>query len=700
MLLVLGGVKAAYANNPVSEAISNYDMTLIVIASLLTLLVGFGILRKLMRLRLAIQHGYAGSELQSRVVKTFTLVTIIPTIVISLFSIFFFYVGIQDWFNERITTVLDESVAVAEAYLEEHRSNLRGDAQAMAHDLQRDVHLSLANPAVFSQILNGQVALRSLNEAVLLQQKRVVARSLLSFSLNFDSLPDNVMAQAQQGEVVITERDDRLFAVVALDPLLESYLVISRLVDSDVLEHLESSRGAADDYRALKASISQFQIVFVIAFVLITLVLLFSIILYGMEFASRLTTPLTTVAQATERVRAGDYSIQIEEESGNEEMDRLIHHFNRMTEQLNRQRLELTQANRMLDQRRRFSETVLRGVSAGVIALDTTLAVGLCNDSALNLLGYADEKELVGRSLRSIVPELTVFLSRVLKQPGEVHQDQVTIKKLEKTLTLQVKVSAEISHKYVEGFIVTLDDITPLISAQRSAAWADVARRVAHEIKNPLTPIKLSVSRLTKKFKPDDAEGAENFDRYIDTISRHLTDIGAIVEEFSSFARMPAPSFQEVLLKPMLEKAIFSAETTYPEIEFCLYPSDANQMLICDEGQISQILTNLLKNAAESIERRDNINNKGRIEVEYHTYQGSVMLNFHDNGVGFPEELIHKIMEPYVTTRAKGTGLGLAIVKKIIEDHKGTISLANAEQGGAVISIMFPNNIALAKNKN
>ncbi len=683
-------VHSAHAEESTADALIPYNVGLITVAGIIAFVIGLAMLRKLLRLRTALKHGYAGSQLQTRVVKTFALVTIIPTIVISLFSIFFFYIGIQDWFNDRITTVLGESAAVAETYLEEHRANLQADAQAMAHDLQRDVHLSLTNPTVFSQILNGQVALRSLNEAVVLQQRQVVARSLLSFSLNFDSLPTEVVTRAREGEVALTERDDRIFAIVAIDPLLESYLVISRLVDSDVMSHLERSRGASQEYSNLKASIEQFQLVFMIAFILVTLVLLFAVILYGIEFASRMTTPLTTVAQATERVRAGDYSIQIEEGTGNEEMDRLIHHFNRMTEQLNTQRLELTQANRMLDQRRRFSETVLSGVTAGVIAIDTTLAISLCNDRALALLGYADEKELVGRSLRSVIPDLSVFLSQVMQSPGEVHEEQVTLKKGEQSVTLQVKVSAEISHQYVEGFIVTLDDITPLISAQRSAAWSDVARRVAHEIKNPLTPIKLSVERLRKKFTPQEEVGAESFNRYLDTITRHLKDIGTIVEEFSSFARMPAPTFEEVALKPMLEKAMFSAETAHSDVEFLLFPSDAEQKIVCDEGLMNQVLTNLLKNAAESIERRTDTSAKGRVEVEYHTQHGVLMLNLHDNGVGFPEQLIHKIMEPYVTTRAKGTGLGLAIVKKIIEDHKGTISLSNAEGGGAVISIMLP----------
>ncbi len=685
------------------DAANVQNLLLITGAGIIVFIIGLAIIRRLYRLHVANKHGYAGAQLQSKVVKTFTLVTIIPTIIISLFSIFFFYFVIQDWFGERLSTVLDESVAVAETYLEEHQSNLVADAKAMAYDLERNIHLTSSNPKLFGNLLNSQVELRSLNEAVIIQQKRTIARSLLSFSFNFETLPNETIARARAGEVVLSERDDRLFAVVAMEPLFETYLVVSRLVDKDVLNHLERTEGAADEYRALKDNIAQFQLIFVIAFILLTLVLLFSVILYGINFASWLATPITTVAQATERVRAGDYSIQIEEHSGSEEIDRLIHHFNRMTEQLNSGRLELIQANRMLDTRRRFSETVLRGVSAGVIALDTTLAIKLCNRPALKLLNKDHEHEITGQSLRTVIPEMTVFLARVMQRPGETHQDQITLKRHEKTRTLQVKVSAEINEKYVEGFIVTLDDITPLISAQRSAAWADVARRVAHEIKNPLTPIKLSIDRLRKKFVPEDEKEAESFNRYIDMMSRHLKDIGTIVEEFSAFARMPSAIFEQRKLKPLLEKALLSAETANPHIRYTLHANNPHQELLCDEGMMSQLFTNVLKNAGESINRSDNKEN-GTIDVEYHSEGDNLYLSFYDNGVGFPEELMDKIMEPYVTTRSKGTGLGLAIVKKIIEEHKGTIAVQNqydaGKISGAIITITFPANIALAKNND
>jgi two-component system, NtrC family, nitrogen regulation sensor histidine kinase NtrY len=670
-------------------ALENHNLTLIIIGTLVVLMVGLVLLRKLLRLRSILKLGYAGSQLQTKVIRAFTLVTILPTVVISIFSMFFFYYGLRDWFNDRITTVLEESVAVAEAYLDEHESTLRADAMAMGNDLLREMQLANANPAIFAQILNTQVALRSLAEAIVIQNNQVIARSLLSFSLSFEMLPSEVLTTALNGDVAIIDKDDRIFAVVAIDPFTNTYLVISRLLDSKVIDHIEQSKGAAADYGRLKDTINQFQVSFVVVFVLVTISLLLAVIWYGMSFASRITRPLTMVAQATERVRAGDYSIQIEEKTHNEEVDRLIRHFNRMTEQLYTQRLELTQVNRMLDQRRRFSETVLSGVSAGIIALDTTLVIGLCNASAVRLLGFAEEGEMIGRELRSLVPEFDGLLQQLL-DGDEIHQDQIVLRSGGKARTLQVKISAEISQTYIEGYIVTIDDITPLISAQRTAAWADVARRVAHEIKNPLTPIKLSAERLRKKFAPEDGAQRESFNKYLDTITRHLSDIGNIVEEFASFARMPAPRLGEVALKPLLEKAIFSSETIHPEIAFDLQMNEDGLMFTCDEGQLNQVMTNLLKNAAEGLERRENSDRQGHISIQCYADSETITVHVVDNGVGFPEELLHKLTEPYVTTRSKGTGLGLAIVKKIIEDHKGTITLSNAPSGGAVVTMVFP----------
>lgn len=677
--------------------ISNEGLVPLAIAVTAMMIISFLIFRRLLRLRNVLKRGITGSQLQNKVVKVFSLVTIIPTIIISVFSILFFYYGIKDWFNQSINTVLNESVAVAESYLEEHKTNLRADSLAMAKDLQRELHLAFTNPKLFENIVNGQVSVRTLSEAIIIQNQKIIARSNLSFSFIFETIPEHVLENARGGNVATLEMDDRLFAIVALDPVSNIYLVISRLIDAKVLNHIEESKGAAASYANVSENINNLQILFITGFIFVTIFLLLAVIWYGINFAQRLTIPLITLAQATQRVGEGDYSIQIDNIKDNDEMDMLIAHFNRMTEQLQKQRQELTQATRMLDQRRRFTETILEGVSAGIVALDNNFIITLCNHSALRLLGFKTESELRSKSLAEIIPAFEILLEKVRLNPSEVHQEQVALRHHGINFILQAKVSAESSQAYVEGFIVALDDITPLIAAQRSAAWSDVARRVAHEIKNPLTPIKLSLDRLKKKFEPDTPELKESYHKYIGTISRHIADISRIVEEFSAFARLPAPKMQEINICALLEQALFSAETMHQQITYGLVTSNPNIMLQVDEVQMSQVFTNLLKNAAESIESVENKHARGQIDVMLRHNDNAVTIDIADNGIGFPPELLPRIMEPYVSTRSKGTGLGLAIVKKIIEDHKGTISLGNRSMGGAIITISLPRPIAINK---
>jgi two-component system nitrogen regulation sensor histidine kinase NtrY len=669
----------------------NFGKSYLLIVTIAIMVASFFVGRRWLRFRGILKLGVTGSQLQNKVVKAFSLVTIIPTIIISIFSILFFYFGIKDWFNQSINTVLNESVAVAEAYLDEHKTNLRADSLAMGKDLQRDLHLAISTPNLFENIINNQVALRSLSEAIILQNQKVIARSNLSFSFIFEAIPEYVLENARSGNVAMLENEDRLFAIVALDPASEIYLIISRLIDGKVVKHIEESKGAATSFEQVKNNINNFQIFFIASFVLVTICLLLAVIWYGINFAARLSIPLISLAQATKRVGEGDYSIQIEQGANNDEMNMLIGHFNRMTAQLQAQRYEITQATVMLDQRRRFTEAILEGVSAGIVALDEHFVVRLCNYSAVMLFGLKEE-DLLDKSLAETIPELSELLENARLNPHSVHQAQISLRHHGTNYILQAKISAETSQRYVEGFIVALDDITPLIAAQRSAAWSDVARRVAHEIKNPLTPIKLSLDRLKKKFEPTDPELQESYRKYLGTISRHIADIARIVEEFAAFARLPAPKLQEINLYSLLEQAVFSSETIHPQITYNLVANDKNMLLQADEVQMSQVFTNLLKNAAESIQRKE-CASKGQIDVMCRANNSALVIDIADNGVGFPPDLIHRIMEPYVTTRAKGTGLGLAIVKKIIEDHKGTISLNNRQMGGAIITITLPKTI-------
>ena len=641
----------------------------------------------------ALRKGSVGSRLQTRIVAMFSLVTILPTIIVSVFSALFFNYGIQSWFDKQVSTGLQESLAVAEAYLAEHKEIIRADAIAMANDINRDLDMAINNPSSFNNIINGQAGLRSLTEAIVIHKNKLIGRSRLSFSLAFEQLSPDMTERANAGEVVVmADEEDRVRALVALTRMPDTYLIVGRLIDSRVIAHMENAQGAVSQYRKLKSEISRNQINFSVIFVFLAIILLLSAVWYGMFFAGKLVIPVSRLVAAAERVRAGDFSIKVAEGPDNDEIATLGRAFNRMTSQLETQRKELVAANRQLDERRRFTEAVLAGVSAGVIALNHQKIISLYNRSALALLSLTAEEIAQGISITKLLPQISELLEQAEAKPEKTAQQQISVQQGEKMLTLHVRITLERWGNQIEGFIVTFDDISELLVAQRNAAWADVARRVAHEIKNPLTPIQLAAERLRKKYSELAGPDQDNFIKYTDTITRHVRDIGSMVEEFVAFARMPAPVFKPEELNIMLKKAVFSEQVAHSDISYSLNLPETKIILNADERQLSQVFTNLLKNAAESIEARMKQEDKperGKITIRAYAADDKNLIEIRDNGTGFPHDRIAQMTEPYVTTRAKGTGLGLSIVKKTMEDHKGTIQLENMAEGGACVTLTF-----------
>lgn len=668
-------------------------LTAINLGLLLTLFVVIG--KRIWGLLSAMKKGAVGSRLQTRIVLIFSLVTIIPTIIVSVFSALLFHFGIQSWFDDRVRVALEESVAVAEVYLEEHKNNIRGDAVAMAGDLRRSLPVLMTNHAAFNTFLDSQAALRNLTEAIVFNHKRVVARTELSFSLSFERLPQHVLEQADMGNIVVlTDDEDKMRALVKIDELADVYLMIGRIVDAKVLDHMLLSQGAANEYRRLQKGISDIQLQFSLLFVLVALLLLLAAVWYGIYVAINLVVPITRLISAAEQVRAGDYSARVPTRAQDDELAKLSRTFNRMTQQLDKQRTELVSANRQLDERRRFTEAIFAGVSAAVVALDDKYNVVLNNRTAAKLLQNDESQSMKGMPIIALLPDIAPLLEEAHIDPHSLAADNMTIKRGDKRLNLHVRITAELKGDEIEGYIVTFDDITELVSAQRSAAWADVAKRIAHEIKNPLTPITLSTERLKKKYLDhiDSEEEQDNFLRYVDTISKHVKDIGQMVEEFVSFARMPAAVMAEHDISKTIRDAIFSARTGFPDIRYDYQLPEGKIILQCDERQLSQLLTNLLKNAAEGIETRLEqapSGPAGKVMLCVERSDSVLQLIIEDNGSGFPADKINNLTEPYVTTRAKGTGLGLAIVKKHVEAHKGTLTLENRAEGGARVILSF-----------
>ncbi len=670
-------------------------LILLILDLVLFLALGAIVAFRLVRVWLERRRGSAGSQLHTRFVLVFSLVALTPAIIVSIFSAVFFNFGIQSWFSERVSSALKASLAVAEAYLEEHQQVIRGDILAMARDLNRSAPQFTVNPQRLDRLVATQALLRSLNRAVVFDSSgRVMARWTLGFVLVEDPIPAWAVDRAKQGETVLltNESDNRIRAIVKLDSFVDGFLFISRFIEPKVLNHIERTKRAVAQFQELEGQRSSIEITFAMMFVLVALLLLVAAIWVGLTFATRLAQPLSALMGAAERVRTGDLSARVEEGPQNDEIGLLSRAFNRMTEQLSTQRSGLIDANRQLDERRHFIETVLSGVTSGVIGLDADGRLNVANRTASELL--ADDLDArLGEPLERIVPEMADIFARAKIRPGRLLEAQLNIQRGRGPRTLLVRVACELAEDAVRGFVVTIDDITELLSAQRKAAWSDVARRIAHEIKNPLTPIQLAAERLRRKYLAEVSSDPETFVACTDTIIRQVADIGQLVDEFSAFARMPAPTMKAEKLSKICRQAMFMHSNAHGHIEFLSEIPDQAVEIRCDSRQLGQALTNLLQNAVESIDARiaaDGENpERGRIVVAVRPDGQRVNIEVMDNGKGLPANDRDRLTEPYVTSREKGTGLGLAIVRKIMEDHGGELILEDRAAGGAVVRLTF-----------
>lgn len=674
---------------------------------ILLLLLGIVVARRIVLLWAERRRGLAGSKLHVQLVLLFSAVAAFPAIVMAVFSTLFFNLGVEAWFSERVRVALRESLAVAEAYLEEHRNVLRGDIVAMASDLGREAPLIAANPRRFQQLVGAQAALRSLPEVVIFDGRgQVIAHAGLTLSLQFGVVPFWALEKARDGDLVLFSPDaeegtqrqdisltDRVRALLRLEGQDDVYLMVGRFVDPKVVGHFERTREAVAAYESIEGRRSGLQITFAMSFVVVALLLLLAAVWVGLVLATRLARPIAELVGAAERVRSGDLSARVSEPEAADEVGSLSRAFNRMTNQLEAQRREVVEANRQLDDRRRFTEAVLSGVSSGVIGLDPDGCVNLPNRSALQLLSIPAD-QLVGARFREVVPEMSALLDLAQAAPDRPVQDQIAIVRDGRRRSLLVRIAAQPIENGMRGYVVTFDDITELEAAQRKAAWSDVARRIAHEIKNPLTPIQLSAERLKRKYMAEIKSDPETFRICTETIVRQVGDIGRMVDEFSSFARMPAPQMREENVVELVRQTVFLQRNARPEITFDLDVPAIPWVLRLDPRQIGQAVTNLLQNAIDAIDGREAPADgsplpAGHVRARIAGRTGRVAVIVEDNGKGLPTENRERLTEPYVTTRTKGTGLGLAIVKKIMEDHGGELVLEDKDGGGTRVSLVF-----------
>lgn len=674
---------------------------------LIILILGTLVTRAVLKSVLRRRNKRASSRLHLRLTVLFSVVAIVPSIVLAAFLAFTFFLGFESWFNQRVSTAIEESQEVAEAYLMTHKSAIAGEVAILANEINR-IWYRLPDAAARDRYLMDQQFRRGLSQVVIFRAQstydtrfsgEIIARAGWGFSPgDTDTISLELLDRADNGEIVVLpgQANDQVRAFVGL-AASGTYLYVARFVDLAVSDHIRKSEVAAAEYMAFKNHSGQLQLFYFLTYIIVSLMLLLVSVWVGLNIASRLVGPIVRLIDAAERVGEGNLAVRVPELSARDEVALLGRAFNRMTARIDSQHKRLSAANRELDERRRFTETVLAGVSSGVIGVDAKGRIDLPNPSANKLIGV-DLNAWSGRPIGELADAFGDLLKEAMSRPDRMVEREVELTtKGNRTLTLLVRVSAECSERGVTGYVFTFDDMTELLSAQRKAAWADVARRIAHEIKNPLTPIQLSAERLRRKYLHQITESPEIFERCTDIIIRHVSDIGQMVDEFSAFARMPQPNIEKTDLVDIVSQAVFLQKTAYGAIAFSTSLPETPLIAPVDRGQITQALTNMLKNAIEAIEGRDKPGDgapplpAGRICVSVAREDGKAVIRLIDNGRGLPDGTnVSRLTEPYVTTRAKGTGLGLAIVKKILEDHGGSLTLENAPDQGACVTVVLP----------
>lgn len=689
-LIISGAVAYALFTNaePLSPTPDNLYIFVTFITILLLLLVTL-VVRQVIQLWSKGRKGAAAAtRLHKRIITLFSVIAIIPTIIMAVFSVLFFEFGLQSWFSEKVQTVLDSSESVARTYAEEHQRIIRADALGMANDLNRQAFLFSQQPDLLDQALSIQARNLGLSEAIILTREGVVtSRASATYSVFDERLNKDIIDAAAEGGVKFFParvNDGQIRVIIRLDAFLDQYLYISRLIDANALALVRRTLEAKDDFEKSQSELSEYRLLFNISFLFIALIMLFFSAWLGFGLANRLMKPINTLVGATDRVGKGDFSARAPIREGYDDLGGLTKAFNTMTWQLQKQQKDILSANQMIDERRRFTETVLSGVSPGIMGLDPKGNVTLANRSASIMLDRS-ENDLKGLNIVDVMPEVETLFDKILRAKNKGVEDQIMITRNDVTLNLLVRITAELKGRRAEGFVISFDDITEQVAAERTAAWADVARRIAHEIKNPLTPIQLSAERLKRKYLKEIKTEPETFVQCTETIVRQVRDLRQMVDEFSSFARMPSPVMQKVDLVEITKQAAFLMDVASTNTEISSDFPDQPVEFECDGGQIGQALTNIMKNAAEALEGRDD----GKIDITIHENEESVFIVVSDNGKGMPEGMIDRLTEPYVTTRSKGTGLGLAIVKKIMRDHGGDLILENNDNQGARATLRF-----------
>jgi two-component system, NtrC family, nitrogen regulation sensor histidine kinase NtrY len=673
---------------------------LLINAATILLLVGI-ILREIWQMVVARRRGRAAARLHVQIVSLFSVIAVLPAVLVAIVANVTIERGLDRLFSGPTREVIQNSLIIARAYMQEHAQLIRGDILGMANDISHARPLFDQDRGSFRDLLIADAASRNLPGAMIIDKNTNILESTqggmqIGFSPPEPEFLNNV--NDKEPEIAVLPENNYVAAVIRLRAFSDTFLYVARPLDPSVVAQLKQTETSVAEYAQVEARRLGIQVAFALMFAVIALTILMASVLIGLNFANWLVAPIRRLMNAANTVSTGDLNVQVPTLKSEGDLAQLGETFNKMTQELRTQRDELVNASDLIDSRRRFIEAVLSSASAGIIGVDASGSVGILNRSAEKLIGHA-ESETLDHPLSDVLPELDEMMKTAREGTQRLVQGQVTILRDGQERNLSVRVSAEQTSQSKDSYIITLDDITELVSAQRTSAWGDVARRIAHEIKNPLTPIQLSAERIRRKFGKVIAEDKAVFDQCTDTIVRQVDDIRRMVDEFSRFARMPKPVIEGEDVADTVRQAVFLMKVGHPDLDIVVDLKQDPLRAQFDRRLISQALTNIIKNATEAIEQvaPDELakdNGRGRIDVIAARENDDIVIDVVDNGIGLPKVARSRLLEPYVTTREKGTGLGLAIVGRVLEDHGGRIELKDASdfrpgQRGAWMRLRF-----------
>ncbi len=627
------------------------------------------------------RRGYAGSRLHVQIVSLFAVIAAVPTILIALVASTTLHSGLDRFFSRQTRVLIEQSVIVANAYVNEHLQVMHGDIMAMAYDLGRAKPLFDQDRDKFHQLLTAQAKGLGLSAAVIIKPDGSAVEHADTATAGQIVLPPaEVLSHITETEPQVALMPDGVAAILKLQNYDGMYLYVAGLLNPQVMQQLRETQGSLAEYTDLEAHSLGIQIAFALMFAVIALIVLLSAAWIGLDFANRLVAPIRRLIGAANVVSTGNLEVRVPVRPSEGDLAHLGETFNKMTQELRTQHGDIVRARDLIDSRRRFTEAMLAGASAGVIGVNADGRISILNRSAERLIGRI-ESEVLGLPLAEIAPELAEIFQAAHNGNQRLVQRQITVTRDGQERNYSVRVTSEQATESEHGYVITIDDITELVLAQRSSAWADIARRIAHEIKNPLTPIQLSAERLRRKYGKSITEDPAVFEQCTETIVRQVDDIKRMVDEFSRFARMPKAVIADEDVADTVRQVVFLLRVAHPDIDFDVeLPAEAMSARF-DRRLISQALTNIVKNATEAIGAvPPNELGRGRIVVHAQRDGNDVIIDVIDNGIGLPKENRARLLEPYVTTREKGTGLGLAIVGRILEEHGGRLELRDAAE--------------------